>query len=92
MPSGTAPGAPGVVTRAGARAERGPGQGPAGRRSGDWDVALFDADGHAVAGAASPDAQEVALGWVFGARHADRAGLPAHRRRGVRRDASGTRR
>ena len=33
--------------------------------SGDWDVALFDAAGHAVAAAASPDAQEVASGWAL---------------------------
>ena len=32
--------------------------------AGDWDVALFDADGRAVAAAASPDAQEVAGGWA----------------------------
>src|SRR4051794_41043956 len=33
---------------------------------GDWDLALFDAEGRAVAAGASPDAQEVANGWARG--------------------------
>ena len=34
--------------------------------SGDWDLAVFDADGNAIAAGASPDAQEVASGWARG--------------------------
>ncbi|HYH87755.1 MAG TPA: M14 family zinc carboxypeptidase, partial [Solirubrobacteraceae bacterium] len=35
---------------------------------GDWDVAVFDAGGRALAADASPDAQEVALGYTAGGR------------------------
>ena len=35
---------------------------------GDWDVAVFDATGRALAADASPDAQEVALGYTAGGR------------------------
>jgi hypothetical protein len=33
---------------------------------GDWDIAIFDAGGRALAADASPDAQEVALGYTVG--------------------------
>jgi hypothetical protein len=32
---------------------------------GDWDVALFGADGQLVAGGGSPDGQEIAQGWTL---------------------------
>ena len=35
---------------------------------GDWDVAVFDATGRALAADASPDAQEVAIGYTAGGR------------------------
>lgn len=57
-------GAPGVVTRS----VLVPGAGQVTVRldgtDGDWDVALFGADGELVAGSASPDAQEVTSGWA----------------------------
>ena len=53
--------------------------------AGDWDVAVFDADGRALAADASPDAQEVALGYTTGGtlnlqacrRSGDAASIPA---------------
>jgi len=39
-----------------------------GEGDGDWDVAVFDKTGRALAADASPDAQEVALGYTAGGR------------------------
>ena len=39
-----------------------------GEGDGDWDVAVFDETGRALAADASPDAQEVALGYTAGGR------------------------
>jgi hypothetical protein len=52
---------------------------------GDWDVAVFDQSGRALAADASPDAQEVALGYTVGGtlnlqacrRSGDAASIPA---------------
>src|SRR5215207_8030509 len=60
------PGAPGVQTRVVLVQGAGEVQVRLTGGGGDWDVALFDASGNAVAAAASPDAQEVASGWVTG--------------------------
>ena len=58
------PGHKGVATRV----VRAPGPGTVkvalNGRSGDWDVAVFDATGRIVAADASPDAQESATGFV----------------------------
>jgi hypothetical protein len=58
------PGAPGVQTRVVLVQSAGRVEVRLAGGDGDWDVALFDATGNAVAAAASPDSQEVATGWV----------------------------
>ena len=89
-------GAPGVVTRpvlapsAGLLTVRLDGQG-------DWDVAVFDAAGRAIAADASPDAQEVAVGYAYAAgtlrvqacrRSGDAASVPATLEHAALRDGA----
>lgn len=77
-------GAPGVVTRP----VLVPGAGQVTVRldggRGDWDVALFGADGQPVAGGASPDGREVTSGWAL---EAATLTLQACRRSGSREAA-----
>ena len=59
------PGAPGVQTRVVLVQSAGQVEVRLAGGDGDWDVALFDGTGNAVAAAASPDSQEIATGWVL---------------------------
>ena len=81
------------------RGRRRPGQGDgrARRRQGDWDVAVFDAAGRAIAADASPDAQEVAVGYASAAgtlrvqacrRSGDAASVPATLEHAALRDGA----
>ena len=92
------PGAPGVQTRVVLVQSAGQVEVRLAGGDGDWDVALFDGTGNAVAAAASPDSQEIASGWVLapgtltlqacrnsgtGARPGDRHPHAGDRRRGA---------
>ena len=91
------PGRPGVATRSVDIA--GPGKVTvelAGDR-GDWDVAVFDAAGRTIAADASPDAQEVAVGYAYAAgtlrvqacrRSGDAASVPATLEHAALRDGA----